>query len=364
MTVGIIGVGLLGGSIGYILKKKKWADKVIGIGRSKGKLERAVQLNAVDEYCIGYTGIISEMDIVILCVPVLLIPGIVKEIVPFLKHGAIVTDVGSTKKMIMTEITALLPDGVSFVGGHPMAGSEKTGVEGLDPFLFENAVYVLVKSKLSSDKAYATIKSMVLALDAIILEMNEDDHDFAVSAVSHTPHLIASSLVNCASSVSSDSNHILSLAAGGFRDTTRVASGNPHMWKDICTSNNEKIVQVLDYFVGEINAFKKALQEKDEEALLTLFSNAKAVRDKLPKNRKGILSPMFEVIVFVPDKPGVIGRISNLLGENDINIKDIEVLHVRENEGGSIRLGLDNTAASNKAVEVLRENGYHFTILE
>lgn len=364
MTVGIIGVGLLGGSIGYILKKKKWAGKVVGIGRNSEKLQKAVQLNAIDEYCVGYTEKISELDIIILCVPVMLIPGIVKEIRPYLKKGAILTDVGSTKKMIMSEVTALLPDTVSFIGGHPMAGSEKTGVEGLDPYLFENAVYVLVRSKLSTDDDYETIKSMVAALDAIILEMNEDDHDFAVSAISHAPHLIASSLVNCAASVDTGANHILSLAAGGFRDTTRIASGNPHMWKDICTSNNEKIVQMLDYFVQQIDAFKTALLEKNETELLQLLNNAKIIRDKLPKSRKGILSPMFEVIVFVPDKPGVIGRISNLLGENNINIKDIEVLHVRENEGGSIRLGLDNTASSNKAVEILRKNGYEFTILE
>lgn len=364
MVVGIVGVGLLGGSIGYILKRKNWAKKVIGIGRDENKLEKAIELKAIDEYITIFDNRLKEIDILILCVPVLIIPNYIKKIIPYLKKGVIITDIGSTKGDIIREVEKILSDDHYFIGGHPMAGSEKTGVEALDPYIFENAVYVLCKTKFSNEHSMNIIKEMVKILDANILEIDYELHDLAVATVSHVPHVVASSLVSNAGKIDNNTNNILSLAAGGFRDTTRIASGSPEMWKDICVTNADKIVSVIDNLQIELNKFKSAIEKKDEEKLLELFKNGKELRDSLPKKRKGILSTMFEMILYVPDKPGIIGTFTNLLGEHGINIKDIEVLHVRENYGGSIRIAFDKNIDSNKAIKVLTENNYEFKVLE
>ncbi|BDU50740.1 prephenate dehydrogenase [Haliovirga abyssi] len=359
MKVAIWGVGLLGGSIGYILKKKKWSDKVIGIGRNSSKLEKAVSLNAIDEYMIELDDRLSEIDILVLSVPVKLMPNLVKRALPYLKKGAIITDVGSTKEYITKEIENILPKDIYFVGGHPMAGSEKTGVEALDPYLFENAIYVLTKTKNTNLSAFEKVKEMVKKLDSTLLELDVEIHDLAVASISHLPHILASSLVNTANDISNNNqNIILSLAAGGFRDTTRIAAGSPEMWRDICLTNRDKILYAIDKFKKELSNFEENIKNGNEEMLTALFRNGKEVRDKIPQRRKGILSPMIELIVFVPDKPGIIGDITKILGRNNINIKDIEVLHIRENYGGSIRVGFDVNKENEKAEEVLKNAGF------
>lgn len=367
MKVGIVGVGLLGGSLGYILKQKQWASEVIGIGRNEKKLKKAIALKTIDSYELKIDENISDLDVLVLAVPVKLIPRFAEESLPYLKENAIITDVGSTKEWLTNEIEKKIKKSqkkVYFVGGHPMAGSEKTGVEALDPYLFENAVYVLTKTKNTNEFAYNRIKEMANILDANVLEMNAEEHDFAVASVSHLPHLIASSLVNCAGKLDNIENHILSLAAGGFRDTTRIASGSPVMWRDICTTNQKSILKVIDKFEIELNNFKKVILEKDENSIEELLLNGKEIRDKLPQKRKGIISSMLEIIVFVPDKPGIIGEIAYLLGKNNLNIKDIEVLHIRENVGGSIRVGLEPKKGDEELAKKLLENkGYKYKIL-
>ncbi|MCG8572952.1 MAG: prephenate dehydrogenase [Spirochaetes bacterium] len=364
MNVGIYGVGLLGASIGYVLKKKKWAKKVIGIGRNVNKLQTAQNLKAIDHFYTEINDQLKNIDLLIIAIPVQLIPEKVKELLPYLKEDVIITDVGSTKKEITQKIETLQNSKpFFFVGGHPMAGSEKTGAESLDPFLFQNAMYIITPSKLSDKKSLTIVKQMAQTLDANVLEMSIDDHDFAVAVISHVPHIVAASLVQTADHLDNDNNHIFSLAAGGFRDTTRIASGDPSMWVDICLDNKEKILQVMNQYQEHLNIFKKILKTGNASQLKNYFQQSKNKRDLLPRYRKGIISSMLEIVLFVPDKPGVIGNISNLLGQHDINIKDIEVLHVRENEQGSIRLGLEYNEKVDQALEILQNHGYECKLL-
>lgn len=364
MVIGIVGVGLLGGSIGYILKKKGFASKVIGIGRNEERLRRAVELGAIDSFTLDFDSSISTVDILIVAVPVTMIASFVKRAAPHLKEGAIITDVGSTKKSVTQEVEAILPSHLRFVGGHPMAGSEKTGVEALDPYIFENAYYVLTRSSKTDPEAYNVVKEMVNSLDATCIEMDVDLHDMSVAMISHGPHVVAAAMVNCADRVDDGSDSVLSLAAGGFKDTTRIASGSPEMWVDICMTNGDKIVDILNCLEHDINDFKEAIRTGDREQLKQLFVSAKETRDSLPGRGKGFSSPMLEFILFVPDEPGIIGRISNTLGEMRVNIKDIEVLHMREDEGGSIRIGVEYKDDSFKAVDRLKELGYEVKIVE
>lgn len=364
MIVGIAGVGLLGGSMGYILRKKGFAKKIIGIGRNAEKLQKAIEAGAIDTYILKPGVELKEVDILIVALPVNMIPKFVEDVVPYLKKGAIVTDVGSTKKFISDKIEAVLPDDIHFVGGHPMAGSEKSGIEALDPFLFENAVYVITAGKKATAESVAVIKSMAKVLDARVLEMNNDEHDLSVATISHLPHILASALVNCAYKIDKESTNVLSLAAGGFRDTTRIASGNPDVWRDITLTNSSKILDVILKFEEELERFKKEIRELSGENIYNLFDEAKKIKDCMPKKKKGIIGPMVEFVVFVPDKPGVIGDIAEILGKEQINIKDIEVLHVRENEGGSIRIGIDTGITSEKVSKILTENSFEFKIIE
>lgn len=364
MVIAIVGVGLLGGSIGYILKKKGFASKVIGIGRNRERLKKAVELGAIDSFSLDFDETLSVVDILIVAVPVTMISSFVKRAAPYLKEGAIITDVGSTKKSVTEEVEAILPGHLRFVGGHPMAGSEKTGVEALDPYLFENAYYVLTRSSKTDSEAFNLVKRMVNNLDATCIEMDVDQHDMSVAMISHTPHVIAAAMVNCAERVDAGTNSVLSLAAGGFKDTTRIASGSPEMWVDICTTNKDKILNILDSLAIDINNFKQAIESGDRKGLKELFSKAKQTRDTLPGRGKGFSSPMLEFILFVPDEPGIIGRISNILGDMRVNIKDIEVLHMREDKGGSIRIGVEYKDDSFKAVERLKELGYEVKIVE
>lgn len=364
MVIGIVGVGLLGGSIGYILKKKGFASEVIGIGRNEERLKRAVELGAIDSFSLDFDSRLSVVDILIVAVPVTMIASFVKRAAPFLKEGAIITDVGSTKKTVTEEVEAILPPHLRFVGGHPMAGSEKTGVEALDPYLFENAYYVLTRSSKTDSEAFNDVKRMVNQLDATCIEMDVDLHDMSVAMISHAPHVVAAAMVNCAERVDNGTDRVLSLAAGGFKDTTRIASGSPEMWVDICTTNRDRIIDILDCLESDINDFKEAIKSADRERIKQLFSTAKKTRDSLPGRGKGFSSPMLEFILFVPDEPGIIGRISNILGDMRVNIKDIEVLHMREDEGGSIRIGVEYKDDSFKAVEKLKELGYEVKVVE
>lgn len=364
MKVGIAGVGLLGSSMGYVLRKKKWAEKVVGIGRNEERLKKAVDVGAIDTYTTKIDSSLTELDIIIIALPVEIIPKYAESILPFLKKGAIITDVGSTKQYITEEIEKILPEGIYFVGGHPMAGSEKTGVEAMDPFLFENAVYVVTKSKKSNNSAVDKIKEMASVLDSNVIEMNVSAHDMSVATISHLPHIMAAAIVNAAGRIDKKSPNVLSLAASGFRDTTRIAAGSPEIWRDISISNSEKIVEVIEIFEEELKKFKESIMNRDENEIYYLFEEAKKIKDSMPKKKKGILLPMTEMVVFVPDEPGIIGKIAQIFGNEGVNIKDIEVLHVRENEGGSIRIGVDSSVKQEKLKKILKENKFDFKIID
>jgi len=364
MKVAIAGVGLLGGSMGYILKKKKWASHVIGIGRNRERLQKAVDAGAIDSYITEVNENIKDVDILVIALPVTLIPEFAVNAAKYMKKGAIITDVGSTKKFITDEIEKGLSEELFFVGGHPMAGSEKNGIEALDPFLFENAVYVITAGKKSNSYAVNKIKEMAEVLDSRVIEMDPEQHDLSVATISHLPHILASTLVNCAGAIDKSSPNVLSLAAGGFRDTTRIASGSPDIWRDITVTNSRKILEVISNFEMELQKFKDAIKSIDSEKIYTLFEEAKQIKDSMPKKKKGILGPMIEFVVFIQDKPGTIAQIAQILGKEEINIKDIEVLQVRENEGGSVRVGVDTGVTAEKVAEVLKNNGYEFKIIE
>lgn len=355
--VALIGCGLIGGSLGIRLRERRLAGVITGFDRDEKALKQAVERGAVDRAASSAREAVQGAELVVLAVPVLSIAGLVREIAPALEQGAVVTDAGSTKSGVMRQVALLLPPGTYFIGGHPMAGSEESGMQGADPALLENAIYVLTPGKDVPEVVVERLFALLEAAGAQPLLLDAEFHDRLVAAISHLPHLTAVALVVCASRMG-ETEMIKTLAAGGFRDTTRVALGNPKIWRDICISNRNHLVEAVSSLEEVLAEIKGLLMQADGPALEQFFNQARDFRRTVPHRGRGILPELFEVVALVPDTPGVIGRLAGLLGEAGINIASIEILHVRELEGGSIRLGFRHREQQEAALAALKEHGF------
>lgn len=353
----IIGVGLIGGSLGMSLCGSRLAGEVVGAGSRIENLRLALELGAVNRYALSPAEGVEGADLVIIATPVSATLPVLREILPHISPGAVVTDVGSTKGEIVRAAEKMLPPGVSFVGGHPMAGSEHNGVIGADPYLFENAFYLLTPTADTKFDALEKVKKLAVGVGAKVVELDPERHDLAVAAVSHLPHLLAAALVNTVARMP-ESESILPFAAGGFRDTTRIAAGNPPMWRDIFMANRGQVLRMIKNFRSELDIFESSLLEGDMDLIQSDLEDARTARAALPAKTKGYLPSLFEVILTVPDQPGVIAGFTVYLAESGVNITDIEILRVREGEGGTIRLGFAAEQDQENAIRVLRDKGY------
>ncbi|MFB5066496.1 MAG: prephenate dehydrogenase [Candidatus Wallacebacter cryptica] len=352
----IIGVGLIGGSLGMAVRKHGLADKVVGIDLDENSLQMAKELGAVDTYALDYSPV-RDADLVVLAAPIFSNLKILENIRGYLAPQAVVTDVGSTKSEFVAQAEQLLPNN-AFVGGHPMAGAETAGVGGADPYLFENAFYLLTPTETTDPQALGRVRNLVEGVGARALVLDPDTHDKITAAISHLPHLAAAALVQTAAELAGEHPMTLALAAGGFKDTTRVASGNPGLWKDICFSNKEQVIAMIDRFTNCLNEMKRALAEELRPDFEMQLAAAKTVRDQIPAKMKGYWPFLDEIIVTIPDRPGMIGQVAAILGGQDVNIDDIEILRVREGEGGTLRLGFAKIGSAEKAVRILKEHGF------
>lgn len=275
---GIVGVGLLGGSLGLALRSRSLAEEVVGICRRKSVAEDAVAAGAVDRAGADFS-LLSGADLVVFATPVLSIPGLLREAAPYLSAGCIVTDHGSTKRSLLEEMLPLTPDGVALVGGHPMAGSEQSGLAAARADLFEEACYVLTPTRLSTDDSMTRLESMARALGALPLRMDAAEHDAAVARISHLPHLAAMAVALAAIRGATPPELLSQLAAGGFRDTTRIALGDPTMWRDIFLTNRPEISCALDDLILLLQEFRQTLASEESADLRKLLTAASAARD-------------------------------------------------------------------------------------
>ena len=280
-TVGIIGVGMIGGSIGMALRKRKLSHKVVGIGRNPSKLRRAKVLGAIDE---GYTNFdkgLKNARLVIVATPVGLIPGMVKRALPYLEDGSIVTDVGSVKSSLIREIEGFLPPHIYFVGAHPIAGSETFGVENARPTLFKGTNCVLTPTVNTNPNALSVVGEMWKEIGAKVLLINPSQHDELLSFTSHLPHIVAVALIETLSNPEKKYKNIREFVGGGFRDTTRIASSSPIMWRDICVANREAVLNALGKFKSIINQIERIISLEKWDILFRKLIRAKEERDSL-----------------------------------------------------------------------------------
>jgi len=355
--VAIVGVGLIGGSLGMAIIARGLAKEVVGSGSRTENLQLAVELGAIHRFASSAGEGVVGADLVIIATPVSVTIPVLREVIPYLSPGSVVTDVGSTKATIVHTAEKLMPPGTIFVGGHPMAGTEQAGVRGADPYLFENAFYVITPTLETPPESISILKKLAAGVGAKIIEMGPEQHDLAVAAVSHLPHLVAASLVNTVARISG-SEGILPLAASGFRDTTRIAASNPTMWRDIFLTNREQLLAMLRRFRSEIELFEKVIAQGEGEAIQMNLESARTVRSGLPAKTSRYLSNLYEIVVTVPDRPGAIATFTTHLAKENINICDIEIMRVREGEGGTIRVGFASKEEQDGAIRALKDKGY------
>lgn len=282
--VAIVGVGLLGGSLGLAFKKHGIAKTVVGLGRNRKRLQLAMQKGAIDSYFTNWSDGVTNAELVVICTPVGEIVRIAKTISTWLPEGSIITDVGSTKQSIvsaMDKFIARQKKEVYFVGSHPMAGSDQTGVDAARVDLFNNAVCLVTPTKNSKKSSVKKVVTVWESVGGKVIFLSPEEHDRYVAAISHLPHLIAATLVNTVKNFNKKDKLLLHLAAGGFKDTTRIASSSPELWKDICLENRNSIVQAIRLFEKEWRSMKQAITTVNSKKIYQLFAEAKKVRDQL-----------------------------------------------------------------------------------
>ena len=361
--VALIGAGLIGGSIALALREQNLVKEVNCYDLNHEASREAVECGAADYFSQTATEAVQDADLIIIAVPVLKTLDLIKEILPAVKNGALITDVGSTKGAIMAAVEQILPAAVHYIGGHPMAGSEESGISGADPALLENAIYVLTPGPETPTQLIDRLCQMISKTGAEPIIIDPLNHDRIVALVSHLPHLAAASLVHSVTDAG-EKELIHTLAAGGFRDSTRIALGNPDVWRDICISNRWALLAALKGFRKKLDKVEKILTEQDGDAIHEYLLRAREYRSSIPHRGRGILPEIHELIVLVRDTPNAIGKLTGLIGDAEINIDAIEIIHVRELAGGSIRLGFRNRETRLKALELLKSNGYPTHIRE
>ncbi|MBB6096652.1 prephenate dehydrogenase [Deinobacterium chartae] len=346
-TVVIAGVGLIGGSVALGLKDRFLAERVIGFDVSAETLTAALALGVIDEAQLEPGEWLREAELIVLASPVGSLGQLAAQLAPFAGPDTIFTDVGSVKGPLAKELAYLR----SYVPGHPMAGSERGGVENAQAALLENAIWVLTPDDRTPIGALKRVRTLVESLGASAVTMPADAHDQLVATVSHLPYLSALALTHM---VTRDERLAL-LAAGGFRDLTRVASGDPRMSRDMVLANREALREAATRFQRSLEHLLELLDTP--EALLEAAEEGKRTRDSLPVVRRSLLPPLFDLVVAVPDQPGQLGRITQVLGEHGVNIKNIEVLAIRD-QGGAVRLGFATLEEMEQARELLHDVGY------
>ena len=357
--IAIIGTGLIGGSLGLAWRRHNSDLTIIGHDRPE-VLEKAEERDAITAKAADPARAVENADLVVLATPTRTILRMLEQIAPHLSPGTFVTDVASVKTPVLEQAHDVLPDEVAFLGGHPMAGSEEQGIDHASPLLFENAAYALCPLNGDAEALgpYEPVVDCIEAVGARPLVIDAASHDRIAATVSHVPQLLAVALVNAAGELDSDDEPVLQLAAGGFRDMTRIASSPFDMWRDILVGNQGAVLDAIGRLMRSFRSIRNRVAMEEWEDLGELFDQAHDLRANIPTDTKGFLQPLADVFVEAEDQPGVLHRMTGALYDADLNVKDIELLKFREGTGGTFRLSFESEAAASEAVDVLNAADY------
>lgn len=357
-TYGFIGLGLIGGSLAKALKKIDKNCKIAAYTRSKATTQEALEAGSIDAICTStHDPLFGICDYIFLCAPVGNNIAALEDLKPILNPNCILTDVGSVKTNIHEAVNRL---GLTkqFIGGHPMTGSEKTGFANAKEHLFENAYYILTPSADVPGEWVDRYHALAASLGAIPLVLSYQEHDYITAAVSHLPHVIASSLVNTVHNLDSKEEHMKLIAAGGFKDITRIASSSPEMWEQICLYNNENISRVMDEFIRLLTEARDQMNSANGGGIYKMFEASRDYRNSFSSASLGSIKKTYRIYCDIIDESGAIATIATVLAVNGISIKNIGIVHNREFEEGVLKIEFYEEAPSKKAAEILRQHRY------
>lgn len=358
LTCGFIGLGLIGGSIAHALKEIPHKEvTIIAYDVNADSLLQAQKEKIVDKIAPTIDASFSSCDYLFLCAPVEENDKNLLLLKNHLSPTCILTDVGSVKAGIHLQIEAV---GLTsqFIGGHPMAGSERTGYQNSKARILENAYYILTPCSEVPQENIKSYSTLVEEMGAIPLLLTPSLHDYVTAAISHLPHVLASSLVNLVKKSDSKEGIMKLIAAGGFKDFTRIASSSPQMWQQICLNNTMNISSLLEDYISELLQIKKELDAQNAPALYNFFDDARIYRDSFLNTSSGPLKISYALNVDIADEPGALASIATMLALNSISIKNIGIIHNRELEEGSLRIEFYEESAMYSAKTILLGKGY------
>ncbi|MCM3669460.1 prephenate dehydrogenase [Mesobacillus maritimus] len=332
----IVGLGLIGGSLALCIKAEHKNAVIVGFDINGEQARLAKMMGVIDECANSIEAGAKDADLIIIATPVTVAEKIIEQLSMFkLKPGVIVTDTGSTKTTITNKADCLIEKGICFIGGHPMAGSHKSGITAAKKILFENAFYLFTPREGSNNEQDVNqLKVWLGGTKAKFLTVTPEEHDYLTGVISHFPHLIAASLVQQAATAEGDSPLVGRLAAGGFRDITRIASSSPAMWRDILLHNRNVLLDLLVDWDKEMQKVISLLKSNDANGIYRYFEEAKNFRDGLPTKEKGAIPAFYDLFIDVPDYPGSISQITGYLAREEINITNIRIIETREDVYG------------------------------
>ena len=356
-TIAFIGLGLIGGSIARGVKRVRPNTRILAYSRTRARLEQALADGNIDVILDTLGEELRSCDMIFLCTPVEYNAGYLEAVKPYLKPGCILTDVGSTKTSIHEEVRRLNLEEY-FIGGHPMAGSEKTGYENSTDHLLENAYYVITPTSKSSEANVQALIRLASDIGALPIRLDYRQHDYVVAAVSHLPHVIASSLVNLVRDTDSPEEIMKRVAAGGFKDITRIASASPVMWEQICMTNADNIAVLLERYIRSLQSILQDLRGEKKEQIRRLFDDSREYRNSISDKGRGPIEREYSFYLDIVDEPGAISTIAVILSAKGINISNIGIIHSREYEEGVLKIVFYDDASMQEAWQLLSKHNY------
>lgn len=357
LNCGFIGLGLIGGSIAKALKASVTDIKIVAYDVNQKTLQLAQKDGIVDVAAEHIDESFSCCNYLFLCAPVQRNDKNLEAVKKILPQGCILTDVGSVKTTIhkAVELAGLEH---CFIGGHPMAGSERVGYVNSKAALLENAYYILTPTLAVPTEKVEDLRRLVESMGAIPLILEPGQHDYVTAAISHLPHVVAASLVNLIEDNDSEEGIMRMVAAGGFKDITRIASSSPVMWQQICLANGENISTLLSRYIQTLTDFKAAIDRQEEDTLYQLFNSARVYRDSFANASSGPIKRSFSIHVDIADRAGALAHIVTLLADRDLSIKNIAISHNRESEDGVLRVEFYQESSMAEGVKLLKKAGY------
>lgn len=355
--IGFIGFGLIGGSIAKALKENNPNYIITAYDINKDSLKLALSEGIIDTAAEAIDEHFSNCGFIFMCAPVLNNAASLEALKKVLNPATILTDVGSVKTDIHKRVKELNLE-EQFIGGHPMAGSERIGYANSNAKILENAYYILTPTvKTSADKIEA-YTDLILKMHALPLQLTYEEHDFVTAAISHLPHVISASLVNLVKDSDSEKGTMKAIAAGGFKDITRISSSSPVMWQNICLTNKDNILKLLDKYIESLDVIKEQIATSSEQEIYDFFDTARNYRDSFIEANSGPIKKAYTLRMELADRTGALAEVVALLAKENISIKNIGILHNREYQSGAMHIELYDNATLDKAKDLLKKNAY------